>query len=169
VSEGNPRLNPEFTNNFELGYSTLVKQVNLSFSTFARNTTGSIQSVRQTLTDDRRAALNAQLPVESQLAPGAQLINFQNIGEENAYGGNVFASLNGKKLSVSTGFDVYYAVLRNNVADQLYNAANEGLVASGRLQSSYKITDLWVCRAMPFTAAAKCCCRASRAASASTA
>ncbi len=143
VTEGNPRLDPEFTNNFELGYSTLVKQVNLSFSAFARNTTGSIQSVRQSLTDERRTALNAQLPAESQLAPGAQLINFQNIGEENAYGGNVFASLNGKKLSLNTGFDVFYAVLRNNVADELYNASNQGFVASGRVFGSYKMTDLW--------------------------
>ncbi|WP_234795024.1 TonB-dependent receptor domain-containing protein [Hymenobacter arizonensis] len=143
VTEGNPGLDPEFTNNFELGYSTLVKKVNLSFSAFSRNTTGAIQSVRQTLSDADRTRINAQLPPESPLAPGAQLINFQNIGEENAYGGNVFASLNGKKLNVNTGFDVFYAVLRNNVTDRLYNASNQGFVASGRLFGSYKMTDVW--------------------------
>ena len=138
VSQGNPELQPEFTNNFELGYSTLVKQVNLNFSAFARNTTGSIQSVRQPLLDAAGADT------------GGQLINFQNIGEENAYGGNVFASLNGKKLSLNTGIDVYYAVLRNNVTDRLYNASNKGFVASGRLFGSYKITDLWGLQAFGF-------------------
>ena len=131
VTEGNPELRPEFTNNYELGYSTLVKQVNLSFTAFARNTSGSIQSVRRPLLNEAGADT------------GAQLINFENIGDENAYGGNMFASLNGKKLSLNSGLDVFYAVLRNNVADPLYNAANKGFVASGRLFGSYKVTDLW--------------------------
>ena len=132
VNEGNPRLDPEFTNNFELGYSTLVKQVNLNFSAFARNTTGSIQSVRTPLAD------------------GVQLVSFDNIGQENAYGGSVFAAINGKKLSLNSSVDLYYAVLRNNVADPLYNAANEGFVASGRLGGSYKITDQWGLQAFSF-------------------
>jgi outer membrane receptor protein involved in Fe transport len=137
VTQGNPTLEPEFTNNYELGYSTLVKQVNLNFSAFARNTTGSIQSVRQPL-------------IVGGVDTGGQLITFQNIGEENAYGGNVFASLNGKKLSLNSGVDLYYALLRNNVSDPLYNASNEGLVVSGRLFGSYKITDLWGLQAFGF-------------------
>ncbi|HEX8329781.1 MAG TPA: TonB-dependent receptor [Hymenobacter sp.] len=150
VNQGNPELEPEFTNNFELGYSTLVKQVNLNFTAFARNTTGSIQTVRSPLPEELRTALNAQLSAEAQLVPGAQLVSFGNIGEENAYGGNVFASLNGKKLSLNSGVDVYYAVLRNNVSDRLYNASNEGFVISGRLFGSYKITDLWGLQAFGF-------------------
>jgi outer membrane receptor for ferrienterochelin and colicin len=150
VSQGNPELDPEFTNNFEVGYSTAVKQVNLNFTAFARNTTGSIQSVRSPLPEDLRAALNAQLGPEAQLIPGAQLVSFGNIGEENAYGGNVFASLNGKKLSLNSGVDVYYAVLRNNVSDRLYNASNEGFVVSGRLFGSYKLTELWGLQAFGF-------------------
>ncbi|WP_375416972.1 TonB-dependent receptor domain-containing protein [uncultured Hymenobacter sp.] len=144
VTRGNPELDPEFTNNFELGYSTLVKQVNLNFTAFARNTNGSIQSVRGPVSEDLLALLGERL------APGAQLISYDNIGQENAYGGNVFASLNGKKLSLNSGVDVYYAVLRNNVTDPLYNASNEGFVASGRLFGSYKITDLWGLQAFGF-------------------
>ncbi|WP_072008666.1 TonB-dependent receptor domain-containing protein, partial [Hymenobacter sp. IS2118] len=136
VSVGNPELKPEFTNNFELGYSTLIKKVNLNFTAFARNTTGSIQSVREPLTDSLRAAIGEQL------APDAQQISFRNIGQENAYGGNFFASINGKKLSLNTGLDVFYATLRNNVSG-IFNASNQGFVASGRLFGSYKITDLW--------------------------
>ena len=125
VTEGNPALRPEYTNNYELGYSTLVKRANLNFSAFVRNTTGAIQSVRRPLNDS------------------VQQVTYANIGEENAYGGSVFASINSKKFSLNGGFDTYYAVLRNNVTDRLFNASNQGFVASGRVFGNYKLTDLW--------------------------
>jgi outer membrane receptor protein involved in Fe transport len=43
---GNPDLQPEFTNNFELGYSTFIKGTSLSLSTFVRNTNNSIGPIR---------------------------------------------------------------------------------------------------------------------------
>ena len=128
---GNPRLAPEYTNNYELGYSTIVKRANLNFTAFARNTTGAIQAVRTPSAD------------------GIQNISYANIGREDAYGGSVFASINSSKFSLNGGFDTYYAVLNNNALlpngapDPLYNAHNEGFVASGRVFGSYKLTDLW--------------------------
>jgi outer membrane receptor protein involved in Fe transport len=127
---GNPLLRPEYTNNYELGYSTLLKQANLSFSAFARTTNGSIQSVRTPLGDANY--------------PGAVLITYENIGQESAYGGSAFASLDvGSKFSLSGGVDAYYAVLRNNVADPTYAARNAGLVVSGRLYGSYALPKGW--------------------------
>jgi outer membrane receptor for ferrienterochelin and colicin len=131
-TEGNPELEPEYTNNYELGYSTLVKKANLNFSVFARNTTGSIQSVRR--------------PIEE----GVQLVTYDNIGREDAYGANVFASVNSSKVNLNGGVDAYYAVLNNNVPDPLYNAGNEGFVVSGRVFGSYKITELWALQAFSF-------------------
>ncbi|GAB3637709.1 outer membrane beta-barrel family protein [Hymenobacter arcticus] len=129
-TQGNPLLSPEYTSNYELGYSTLLRQANLSFSAFARNTSGSIQSVRTPLGD-------AQYP-------GAVRIDFLNIGRENAYGGSAFGSLNvGSTFSVSGGLDTYYAVLNNRVADPLYAARNAGLVLSGRLYGSYALPKNW--------------------------
>ncbi|RZK56929.1 MAG: TonB-dependent receptor, partial [Hymenobacter sp.] len=128
--EGNPLLRPEFTNNYELGYSTLLGQANLSFSVFARHTSGSIQSVRTPLTDPAY--------------PGAVLITYENIGRESAYGGNVFGSLSvGTKLSFSASLDLYYLVLANNVPDPLYAARSAGLVAGGRLYGSYALPKGW--------------------------
>ena len=132
VTTGEPTLKPEYTNNYELGYSTLVKRANLNFTAFARNTTGAIQSVRTPKRD----------PATGQ-PTGVQNVTYANIGREDTYGGSVFASLNGSKFSLNGGFDAYYAVLNNNVADLLYNAHNEGFVASGRVFGSYKLTDLW--------------------------
>ncbi|HEX8658377.1 MAG TPA: TonB-dependent receptor [Hymenobacter sp.] len=129
-TQGNPRLRPEFTHNYELGYSTLLQQANLNFSAFARTTSGSIQSVRTPLGDVNY--------------PGAALVTYENIGQENAYGGSVFASLNvGDKFSFNGGVDSYYAILKNNVADANYRARNAGVVVSGRLYGSYAFPKGW--------------------------
>ena len=125
VSEGNPTLDPEFTNNYELGYSTAYKRLNLNFSSFVRNTTGSIEAIRR--------------------IEGTDVIvtSFQNIGQQNAYGGSVFANINNGKFNINAGTDFYYVTLTNNVSDINYNASNEGFVMSGRLFGSYNFTPVW--------------------------
>ena len=128
-TQGNPLLRPEYTNNYELVYSTLLKQINLNFSVFARRTSGSIQSVRA--------------PLGEAAYPGAVLITYENIGRESAYGGSAFASLNvGEKLSLNGGVDAYYAVLRAG-AGPAAAARNAGLVVAGRLAGSYALPRHW--------------------------
>jgi outer membrane receptor protein involved in Fe transport len=131
---GNPQLQPEYTNNYELGYSTVVKQkVNLNMSAFMRNTRGSIQGVRRTS------------------ANGDTIItNYFNAGKEDAYGASIFASVNAGKLTLNGGVDSYYAVLDNQNSDRLYAARNTGFVASGRLQASYAFTKQWALQAFAF-------------------
>ncbi|GAB3635592.1 outer membrane beta-barrel family protein [Hymenobacter arcticus] len=130
ASAGNPLLRPEYTNNYELGYSTTVKQkVNLNLTAFVRNTTGAIQTVRVPLPD----SLN---PNRIQ---GALLSTFQNAGTENAYGGSLFAGTNSGKLSLNGSVDVYYAVLRNNDPSVLYNSSNKGTVTNARAFGSYDL------------------------------
>ncbi len=120
ITVGNPNLDPEYTNNYELGYSTFIKGTTLNFAAFVRNTTGAIQSVRTTKGD-------------------TIITNYQNIGEENAYGLNFFANVNiGSKFSLNGGADVYYAVLDDKISDP-----NEGWVASGRLFGSYNLGKGW--------------------------
>jgi outer membrane receptor protein involved in Fe transport len=51
ISQGNPLLDPEFTDNYELAYNTYYKEASINLSTFFRNSSGSIQSVR-TVQDD---------------------------------------------------------------------------------------------------------------------
>ena len=125
ISYGNPELNPEYTNNYELGYSTAYKRLNLNFSTFMRNTTESIEALRT--------------------VRGSDIVTttYANIGKQNTYGGSVFASLNNGKVSLNAGTDFYYVTLTNNVPDKNFNAANEGFVMSGRLFGSYNFTPVW--------------------------
>lgn len=126
ITQGNPDLEPEYTNNFELSYSTFFKGTSLNFSSFMRNTNGSIQPVRTLLGQD------------------TILTTYQNIGSEDAYGLSLFANVNiSNKFSLNGGTDVYYAVLNNNVNNPLYQADNEGWVLSGRLFGNYNITDSW--------------------------
>jgi outer membrane receptor protein involved in Fe transport len=139
ISVGNPDLDPEFTNNYELGYSTAIKGTSLNFSAFVRNTTGSIQSIRQPLAGD------------------TILTTYDNIGREDAYGGSIFANVNiGQKLTLNGSTDIFYAVLDNKLTDPLFAASNEGWVVSGRMFGSYKISKRWTAyKALVSTGAAE--------------
>lgn len=127
ITFGNPNLEPEFTNNYELSYSTFVKGSSINISTFMRNTFGSIQAVRDTIPG----------------VPGGVQTTYQNIGKEDAYGVSIFANVNAGNLSLNGGVDTYYAVLSNNVPDPRYNASNSGWVYNARLFGSYNLTKGW--------------------------
>ncbi|RZK97187.1 MAG: TonB-dependent receptor, partial [Hymenobacter sp.] len=132
VTKGNPELRPEYTNNYEIGYSTVVKQkVNLNMSAFMRNTSGSIQPFRT----DSAAAI---------------ITTYANAGQEDAYGASVFASVNAGKLTLNGGVDAYYAVLDNKSDDRLYAARNTGVVFNTRAQASYAITKQWTVQGFGF-------------------
>ncbi|GAA4503822.1 outer membrane beta-barrel family protein [Hymenobacter ginsengisoli] len=141
ASSGNPELRPEKTNNFELGYSTTVKQkVNLNLTAFVRNTNNAIQTVRVPLPD----SLNPNR------VQGALLSTFRNAGTENAYGGSLFAGANTGKLSLNGSVDVYYAVLRNNDATTIYNSSNQGFVTNARVFGSYDLGKSYSLQAFGF-------------------
>ncbi|GAB3292209.1 outer membrane beta-barrel family protein [Hymenobacter tenuis] len=133
ITVGNPLLRPEYTNNFELGYNTFIKQTSLNFNLFARNTDGSIQ------------------PIRTPLEGGVVQTSYANIGTENAYGGSLNANVNiNNKLTLGGGADVYYATLDNNISDPLFAASNQGWVASGRLMGGYNFTKGWGLQAFSF-------------------
>ncbi|RAW00778.1 TonB-dependent receptor [Pseudochryseolinea flava] len=132
-SVGNPQLDPEYTNNFEISYSTYIKGTSLNFSTFWRNTNNSIQSIRTP-----KLLLSGQEGIET---------TYANIGQEDAYGLSTFANVNIGKLSLNGGFDVYYSMLDNNIETNpdagAYSASNEGWVASYRLFGNYNLSKGW--------------------------
>ncbi|MFZ9981920.1 MAG: TonB-dependent receptor domain-containing protein [Cyclobacteriaceae bacterium] len=126
ITIGNPNLNPEFTDNYELSYSTFIKGSSLNFSGFYRNTTGAIQSIRETFGNGDTLKTR-----------------FDNIGVERSYGMNFFGNVRiGKSFSLNGGSDVIYAVLDNNL-DGNARLNNEGLVVSGRLFGNYNLKNGW--------------------------
>ncbi len=126
ITVGNPTLSPEYTNNYELSYSTYIKKSSINLAAFARNTTGAIQAVKSVLGENRIQT------------------TYANIGEENAYGMNFNGSVKiGQRFSLNGGADVFYAMLNNNVADPLYHASNSGWVSTARLRMSYDLGKGW--------------------------
>lgn len=134
ISFGNPTLDPEFTDNYELGYSTFIKGTSLNFTAFYRNSDNAIQRVRT--------------PLEGQ--DGVTVTTYQNIGQEDSYGTSVFANITIGKLSLNGGGDVYYTTLNNNNPDPLQKASNEGWVYSGRLFGGYTLEKGWALQMFGF-------------------
>ncbi len=133
ITIGNPELEPEFTNNFELGYNTSIKGSMISFTGFARNTNNAIQSLRDIIGSDTIRT------------------TYENIGLESAYGMSIYSNINiSNKFTLSGGTDLYYAVLNNNDPSPIYAAANEGWVASYRAFGNYKFNDLWAAQFFGF-------------------
>lgn len=126
ISQGNPELDPELTDNYELGYSTFIKGTTLNFTGFYRNTTGSIQALR-TVQED-----------------GVIFTSYENIGREQAIGSSVFMNINiSNKFSLNGGFDAYYAILDNGLTDPQFAAQNEGFVVGGRMFGNYTLPKNW--------------------------
>lgn len=130
VMIGNPTLDPEFTNNYELTWSSTIKKTNVNMSAFYRNTNDGIQPVRDLIGNDSSD-------------PDTVRTQFMNIGHENAYGVSGFANFMIGKLSLNAFGDIYYAELNNNDPNPLYRAANEGFVYSGRIFGSYSFKKGW--------------------------
>lgn len=126
ISEGNPLLKPEFTNNYELGYSTYIKGISFNLSSFIRSTTGAIQSFREIKGSD------------------TILTTYLNAGSETAYGFNLSIGINlGNRLNLNGGTDVFYDVLKNNNSIPIYNASNQGWVGNFRLFGGYNFNKGW--------------------------
>jgi outer membrane receptor for ferrienterochelin and colicin len=140
---GNPGLDPEYTNNFELGYSTYIKGTSLNFTVFARNTNDAIQSLRDII-----VATDPQQP--DVIRPDTIRTTYANIGQENAYGSSIFASVSIGKLMLNGGGDVYYATLDNNSPLEQYRAKNDGWVISGRVFGSYDLGKGWAAQFFGF-------------------
>ncbi|MCH7410855.1 TonB-dependent receptor [Belliella sp. DSM 111904] len=132
-SQGNPLLEPELTDNFELGYSTYIGGSSLNFSSYFRNTTGSIQPVRNVSEDD------------------VIFTTFENIGRERAVGMSVFTNISvSGKFSLNGSIDTYYSMLTNGLENPMFAASNEGFVVSGRLFGNYTLPKDWQIQAFTF-------------------
>ncbi len=133
ITQGNPLLAPELTDNYEMSYSTFTKAATINFTSYFRNTTGSIQPIRTVQDND------------------IIFTTFENIGRERAYGFSIFSNINlSGKFSLNGSVDGYYARLDNGIADPLFAASNEGFVLSGRLFANYSLPNNWQIQSFAF-------------------
>lgn len=93
--QGNPQLNPELSDNFELGYSTYIKGSILNASVFYRRTGGVIESSISPISEN---------------GVNKTYTSYINVGTAQTYGANVFASYNPKPkwtLMSNIGLNTY--------------------------------------------------------------
>ncbi|WP_339926359.1 TonB-dependent receptor [uncultured Cyclobacterium sp.] len=133
ITQGNPLLDPEMTDNYELSYSTFIKGTSLNFTSYLRNTTGSIQPIRTIQDDD------------------VIFTTYENIGNERAYGLGIFSNINiSGKFSLNGSIDGYFSQLNNGLSDPQLKTQNEGFVISGRLFGNYTLPRDWQIQAFSF-------------------
>ncbi|MDF7820378.1 TonB-dependent receptor [Runella sp. MFBS21] len=117
VSFGNPNLDPEYTNNFEVNLSTFFKTTTLNFSAYTRLTTNSIETVRfrggQELFNQLTQAQGVSVG-NVVISNNTLLTTYQNIGSNSAYGFNVFAMVKPiRTLTINGNVDVRYITLNS--------------------------------------------------------
>ncbi|WP_158605941.1 outer membrane beta-barrel family protein [Taibaiella sp. KBW10] len=117
--QGNARLVPEKTHNFELGYSTFVGRSSINLSAFHRRTDNAIES--STLVNP---------------ATGISLTSYGNIAKTNATGADFFASSTFfGKLMVNVNASAYYKQLKSTSL----NISNKGWEFKGNAYANYMI------------------------------
>lgn len=137
VTKGNPNLDPELTDQIELGTSFFKKNFYLSVSTFARFTNNSIESIR------------TPSPVEGY--ENRIMTTYGNIGEKQNYGVNINANLTlFNKWQLNFGVDPYYAMITNNSSDPATLLENSGFVFMGRFRTSVTLGSGWAVEGFGF-------------------
>ena len=89
IVQGNPYLDPEITNQYELSYNTNFKGITIFSSFYYKHTTEIIEQL--TLLQEN----------------GISSTSFDNVGENNSVGVNIFMSKSIGKLTLRGGGDVY--------------------------------------------------------------
>jgi len=104
ITLGNPLLNPETADQIELAYNTFVKGIVINAAVFYRQTNNRIESF---------LSINEE---------GVSVTNFQNIGQNNSIGVNLFSSANiKKKLSLRGGINIFTYSVDGEANGQAYS------------------------------------------------
>ncbi|MBF9237004.1 TonB-dependent receptor [Hymenobacter sp. BT683] len=118
ISEGNPKLDAEFTDNYELNWNTFAKGTSINVSVYSRQTNNAIERV-YTTNDDGRV-----------------LATFGNVARNQTYGLNLFGSAKPlPKWDISGNISAFYVYL----SSKTLNTSNRGVVYSANINSGYKL------------------------------
>lgn len=138
ISVGNPSLRPELTNNYELSLSRTIKKTFVTASFFARTTNNAI----------------LQITKPSDTLAGAVINTYDNIGNQQTYGTNIFSNVAvTSKINVGFGTNILYSKLNgqvinlNGVSESRNNA---GFNISGFMFSQAQFKKGWGFQAFGF-------------------
>jgi outer membrane receptor protein involved in Fe transport len=131
LSFGNPYLDPEFTNAYELSYNTNFKSNSINISASVRHTGNAIEQVRFLTTNP-----SAPLPADVVPDPSVTAQTFQNVAANTFYQLNFYGSFKPTpKWDLSGGPDVQYIVRRS----PSLGVNRQGFTAGLNLNTSYKL------------------------------
>jgi len=133
INFGNPTLSPEFTDSYELAYSTTLKTTTLNAALSVRHTGNAIESIRYLTTNP-----NPPVPLPASVTRDASVTaqTFANVAANTFYQFNVFLSAKPlPKWDLSVGPDVQY-IVRNSPA---LGVERRGFTAGTNLNTSYKL------------------------------
>lgn len=131
ISFGNPEVEPELTDQYELNYNTFVKKSTINASLFFRRTTDIIESFLN---------INPE---------GISETTFRNIGTSNSIGSNIFASTKFFKIwTVRGGINVFSYNANGNVDGQ--SLSNSALLFGGNINSNVELKSGWIIDASGF-------------------
>ena len=119
VSVGNPELEPEITDQYELGYTTVIKKATISASVYYRNTRDIIESI---------------LSIDPE---GATITTYQNVGENDSWGTSIFTSINVKDFWTLRGTINIFTYNATGVING-QNVSNQAVLWTGNASSSFK-------------------------------
>ncbi len=127
ITEGNPELKPELTDQFELGYSTFIRGTVINFSTYYKRTKDIISSFLR-INDN-----------------GISVSTFENVGKTDIYGANLFTSFTVKNNWTLRGnIDVnQYKIISGGEEYNIENGTKSDLIYRIFASSSYSFKKGW--------------------------
>ncbi len=125
ISQGNPALDPELTDQYEIGFNTFVKRASVSVAVYYKNTTDIIENYLDV--DDN----------------GISVSTFRNIGERNSIGSNIFLSSTFFEIwTIRGGVDIF-SYDASGVVDGI-ELSNTAILASGNINSNVSLKKDWI-------------------------
>ena len=117
---GNPFLNPEYTDSYEINFSRFSRGLSLSFGTYYRNTTDEITRHKEVNQD------------------GTSLATYENIGSKQTKGFeyNIIGSL-GKKMRLIFGGNTYWDDVNTDLYGDVYDKTSR--TNNFRVTSTYNV------------------------------
>lgn len=125
ITQGSPDLEPELNYQYEVSYNTFIKGVMLNVSTYYRKTTDIIENILE-IDDD-----------------GVANTTYQNVGENNSFGLNLFTSATlFKKWTLRGGFNMYTYDASGLIGD--VTVTRQAVVWNANINSNLKLKNDWV-------------------------
>jgi outer membrane receptor protein involved in Fe transport len=133
LRQGNPQLQPEYVNSFELNHSRDYKSGNILSVLYFRSNPRDITQYSDTITAEQYQNLN-----NAAIDPNAILNTYINANTTNQYGAELTVQHKiGKNFEITPSFNLQYRTVKAKVNN--LDLSNEGLNWEGQLTLSYKV------------------------------